>query len=156
MRHFPATLTREESDNFADRVAAHIEETGWGLWAVEVPGAVSFIGLIGLSAPSAAAHFAPELEIGWRLAARHQGKGYATEGALAAVRFGFRTLDLEEIVSYMVPTNASRRVMKKLGMTHNARDDFDHPGVPEGDPLRRHVLCRLTKARWRVHSSAWG
>lgn len=136
------------------RITTHIEETGWGLWPVEVPGAVSFIGFIGLSAPSFAAHFTPAVEVSWRLARQHHGKGYATEGALAAVGFGFERLGLDEIVSYTVPTNrASRRVMEKLGMTHREEDDFDHPGMPEGEPLRRHVLYRLPEERWSARIS---
>jgi RimJ/RimL family protein N-acetyltransferase len=86
----------------------------------------------------------PAVEIGWRLAVEHWCKGYATEGARAALTYGFETLHLDEIISMTVPGNwRSRRVMENIGMTHCASDDFDHPLLPEGHPLRRHVLYRI-------------
>jgi RimJ/RimL family protein N-acetyltransferase len=92
------------------------------------------------------AHFTPAVEIGWRLAANHWGKGYATEGAKAALAFGFKTLKLDEIVSFTTVNNLrSRHVMEKIGMHYNPQDDFDHPKLPHGHPLRRHVLYRLKR-----------
>ena len=144
MRHFPATLSREESDAVVARIESHFSEHGFGLWAVEVPAVAEFAGFIGLCHPRFDAHFTPCVEIGWRLAAEHWGRGVATEGAMAALDFGFKTLGLDEIVSFTVPANLpSRRVMEKLGMTHDPRDDFDHPLLPTGHELRRHVLYRL-------------
>jgi ribosomal-protein-alanine N-acetyltransferase len=144
MQYFPAPLSREESDALADRIEAHVDEHGFGLWAVEIPGVTLFAGYVGLAVPRFEAHFTPCVEVGWRLAAAHWGHGYATEGARAAVHFGFATLGLDEIVSFTVPAHvASRRVMERLGMTHNPNDDFDHPLLPHGHPLRRHVLYRL-------------
>jgi ribosomal-protein-alanine N-acetyltransferase len=94
------------------------------------------------------AHFTPAVEVGWRLAPAHWGHGYATEAARAAVDYGFVAHELEEIVAFTVPANfRSRRVMERLGMTHDPADDFDHPGIPAGDPLRRHVLYRLAGSR---------
>jgi RimJ/RimL family protein N-acetyltransferase len=85
------------------------------------------------------------VEVGWRLARAHWGKGYATEAARAALAFGFEQVGLNEIVSFTVPANTrSIAVMERLGMTRNPADDFDHPSLPEGSPLRRHVLYRLT------------
>jgi RimJ/RimL family protein N-acetyltransferase len=111
---------------------------------VEVRGGAAFAGFVGLSVPRFEAHFAPCVEIGWRLAAQHWGHGYATEGARAALAFGFGTLGLEEIVAFTAPRNVrSRRVMEKIGMTYDPADDFDHPLLPEGHPLRRHVLYRI-------------
>jgi ribosomal-protein-alanine N-acetyltransferase len=70
----------------------------------------------------------------------------ATEGARAAIRYGFENLKLDSVVSFTVPANLrSRRVMEKLGMTHDPRDDFDHPRLPAGHPLRRHVLYRIKR-----------
>ena len=78
------------------------------------------------------------------------GQGLTTEGAKAMVRYGFATLGLGELVSFAVPANArSRRVMEKLGMSHNADDDFDHPRLPEQHQLRRHVLYRLRRSDWK-------
>jgi RimJ/RimL family protein N-acetyltransferase len=109
----------------------------------------SFLGFIGLSVPSFDAPFTPCVEVGWRLATDCWGQGLATEGAREIVHHGFTALGLEEIVSFTVPANAkSRRVMEKLGMTHNSVDDFDHPRLPAGHPLRRHVLYRLNRSAW--------
>jgi RimJ/RimL family protein N-acetyltransferase len=146
MAHFPATLSREESNTLAARIEAHFDQHGFGLWAVEVSDVAPFAGFVGLSVPRFEAHFTPCVEIGWRLAVEHWGKGYATEGARAVLAFGFETLHLEEIVSFTTTGNLpSRRVMEKIGMTHDPADDFDHPGLPDGHPLRRHVLYRIAR-----------
>ena len=112
--------------------------------AVDVRGVAAFAGFVGLAIPRFEAHFTPCVEIGWRLAAEYWNHGYATEAARAVLRFGFDTLQLDEIVAFTVPDNlASRRVMEKLGMTHNDADDFDHPALPAGHSLQRHVLYRI-------------
>lgn len=145
----PRALTPAESDALAERIEAHFAERGFGLWAVEAPGVAEFAGFVGLSVPAFETHFTPCVEIGWRLAAEYWGQGFATEGARAALAFGFEALKLAEIVSFTVPANLrSRRVMERLGMTHRASDDFDHPRLAEGDPLRRHVLYRLRREGW--------
>jgi RimJ/RimL family protein N-acetyltransferase len=146
MEHFPAPLSRKESDAFAAHIQAHIIEHGWGLWAVELPGVAPFAGYIGLARPSFRAHFTPCIEVAWRLAAEFWGRGYATEGATAALEFGFQSLMLPEIVSFTAPANRrSVAVMERIGMTRNPHDDFDHPRLPEGHRLRRHVLYRKSK-----------
>lgn len=143
MEFFPQTLDRRESEAAAGRIRDHFARQGFGLWAVEVPGAAEFIGFVGLSVPRFEAHFTPCVEVGWRLARSQWGRGYATEAARAALDFGFRDLALDEIVSFTVPANRrSRAVMERIGMTHSPADDFDHPALPEGHPLRRHVLYR--------------
>lgn len=146
MEHFPAPLSRAESDAHVDRMIAALDEQGWGLWAVEVPGEADFIGFIGLNVPRFDAPFTPCVEVGWRLARSAWGRGYAPEGARAALTFAFDELGLDEVLSFTSVGNAkSRRVMEKLGMTHDPADDFDHPGVPEGSPIRRHVLYRARR-----------
>jgi RimJ/RimL family protein N-acetyltransferase len=151
MRYFPATMTREESDALADRIEAAIEQQGWGLWAVEVAGEHPFIGFTGLNRPAFDAHFTPAVEIGWRLSKHAWGRGYATEAARAAAAFAFATLELDELVSFTTETNTpSRRVMERLGMTHDPGDDFAHPALGPGHPLGRHVLYRL-RATDRLH-----
>lgn len=146
MEFFPGTLSRQESDGRVDRIEAHFEQHGFGFWAVEVPGVTPFAGFIGLCYPRFEVPFTPCVEVGWRLAAEYWNRGYATEGARAALGFGFRWLRLDEIVSFTVPHNIpSRRVMEKLGMTRSPADDFDHPLLAEGHPLRRHVLYRLRR-----------
>jgi RimJ/RimL family protein N-acetyltransferase len=144
--HLPASLSRQESDALAARIEAHFEEHGFGLWAVEVRGVAPFAGFTGLSNPAFQSHFTPCVEIGWRLAAPYWGNGYASEAARAALAFGFDRLGLGEIVSFTVPGNSrSRRVMQRIGMRHDPKDDFDHPALPEGHPLRRHVLYRIAR-----------
>jgi RimJ/RimL family protein N-acetyltransferase len=144
MEHFPSTLTREESDAFVDRITAGLDRRGWGLWAVEIDGPATFAGFVGLNPVTFDAPFAPAVEIGWRLARAHWNQGLATEAARAVVDHGFATLGLDEIVSFTATTNvASQRVMQKLGMTNDR--DFDHPALPVGHRLRRHVLYRLAR-----------
>lgn len=115
----------------------------------------AFLGFVGLAVPSFAAPFTPCIEVGWRLAPEAWGHGYATEGAREAVRFGFERLGLAQIVSFTVPANVrSRAVMERLGMTHDPADDFDHPNLPEGHPLRSHVLYRLARRAWEDAETA--
>lgn len=136
-------LTREESDAFADRIAAHIAEHGWGLWAIEIKAGASFIGYAGLSRPRFVAAFTPCVEIGWRLAFDQWRHGYATEAARAALDFGFEVLRLPEIVSFTTIGNArSRAVMERIGLAHDPAGDFDHPSLSPDHPLRPHVLYR--------------
>ena len=143
MRYFPAPLSRVESDALADQIESHFDKHGFGLWAVDVPGVVPFAGFVGLSIPKFEAQFTPCVEIGWRLAAEHWGHGYATEGAIATLSFAFDSLHLDEIVSFTTRDNIpSRRVMERIGMIHDIAGDFDHPHLPEGHPLRPHVLYR--------------
>lgn len=151
MEHFPAPLSRAESDALVDTVLERFDANGgYGLWAVEVPGVADFVGFIGLNPVPFDAHFTPALEIGWRLARDAWGSGYASEGARAAAAYAFDELGRHEIVSFTSTTNVrSQRVMDRLGMTHDPADDFDHPAIPEGDRLRRHVLYRLSVQRWR-------
>lgn len=144
----PGPLTRAESDLFVERIEAHFGEHGFGLWALEVVGGPSLIGYAGLLRTGFDAHFTPAVEIGWRLARSAWGLGYATEAARAALDYGFDVADLDEVVSFTVPANTrSRAVMERLGMTHEPRDDFDHPSLPQGHPLRRHVLYRIGRNR---------
>ncbi len=147
MEFFPRPLDRAESDALATRIRDHFARHGFGLWAVEVPGVADFIGFVGLAVPTFDAHFSPCVEIGWRLAREHWGRGYATEAARTVLDVGFRQFGLGEIVSFTVPANLrSRRVMERIGMTHSPSDDFDHPALPEGHPLRRHVLYRASRS----------
>ena len=144
MRYFPKLHTREESDEMVSRIRQHFNDHGYGLWAIELDGIAPFIGFVGLAIPTFEAHFTPCVEVGWRLARAHWGNGYATEAAKRAVAFGFSELGLREIVSLTVPANTpSRRVMERIGMQRDPNDDFDHPRLPEGHALQRHVLYRL-------------
>jgi RimJ/RimL family protein N-acetyltransferase len=132
---FPGTLTREESDASQDSLDAHITRHGFGFWALEEKSTGAFLGFTGLLNTSFPAPFTPCVEIGWRLAPHCWGKGYATEAARASLDHGFRTL-------------RSRRVMERIGMHHDPDGDFDHPNIPAGNPLRRHVLYRISAAEY--------
>jgi RimJ/RimL family protein N-acetyltransferase len=145
MAHYPAPLTRDESDSFVcGRVLPAFAERGFGLWAVEVPGVAPFIGYGGLQVPTFESSFTPCVEIGWRLAFRYWGHGYATEAARLAVAFGHAAGGLDEIVSFTVSANRrSIAVMERLGMRYDG--EFDHPRLPPGHRLRRHVLYRLSR-----------
>jgi RimJ/RimL family protein N-acetyltransferase len=128
-----------------ERIEAAFEQLGFGVWAVEVLNITPFIGFVGLSIPRFQAHFTPCVEIGWRIAAEHWNRGYATEAARAVLKAGFEAFQLEEIVAFTVPANLpSRRVMENIGMRHDEADDFDHPSFPDGHPLKRHVLYRIS------------
>jgi len=148
MRHFPACLSRPQSDALMDRIVAGLDRDGYGLYAVEFTATAEFIGFLGLSVPGFDAPFMPAVEIGWRLDPRYWNLGLATEGARAVLRHSFGPLGLHQLVSITVPGNlASRRVMEKIGMTHDPADDFDHPRLPDGHPLKRHVLYRIAAPR---------
>lgn len=147
MEFLPALLSREQSDDLADRFETHFKREGFGPWVVEVAGGPEFIGFVGLFTVSFEAHFTPAVEIGWRLASDQWGHGYATEAASAALGYGFDSLGLDEIVAFTVPANLrSQAVMERIGMARDEAGDFDHPSLPEGSPLRRHVLYRKRSA----------
>jgi RimJ/RimL family protein N-acetyltransferase len=144
MAFFVKRLDRTESDALVDRFREHFTVHGFGLWAVEVPGVAPFVGFTGLEVPRFDAPHGPCVEIGWRLAFEHWGRGYATEAARLALDYGFGALGLPEILATTAVANRrSRAVMERLGMRRDPARDFDHPLLPEGHPLRRHVLYRL-------------
>lgn len=152
MECYPSILSREESDQMVKRLQAKIDENGWGLWAVSAPGIADLIGYIGLNAvdKSFPSYFNTAVEIGWRLAYEYWGRGFATEGAKASLKYGFEVLKLEEIVSFTAVQNKrSRAVMERIGMHRDPEEDFDHPKLPEGHRLRRHVLYRIKRIEWR-------
>jgi ribosomal-protein-alanine N-acetyltransferase len=148
MEFFVAPLSSGESDALVGRIEAGFDRDGFGLWALAVRETNEFIGFTGLAPPEFEAHFTPAVEVGWRLAASAWGQGYATEAARAALEFGFERAGLDEIVSMTSTGNVrSRAVMERLGMSRDPADDFDHPGIPADDPLRRHVLYRIRAQR---------
>lgn len=145
MEHFPATLSRAESDLLVDRIEAGFSERGFGFWACEVAETGEFIGFTGLSVPRFQAHFIPAVEIGWRFRRSSWGQGYGSEAARCALSYAFDERGLSEVVSFTTTTNVrSQALMRRIGMTHDPADDFDHPGLEEGHPLRRHVLWRAS------------
>jgi RimJ/RimL family protein N-acetyltransferase len=150
MEFQPSVLSREQSDRFVDYIETQFLENGFTLYATELQQQQRFIGFIGIHLPRFEAAFTPCVEIGWRLAPDVWGQGLATEGGLAVVRHSFEVLDLDELVSFTARINTkSQRVMQKIGMSRDPAEDFDHPKLPVGHPLRHHVLYRLRKSDWK-------
>lgn len=150
MEHFPSPLSRNEADWMRRWHGRHLDEHGWGLWAVEVVGGAPFIGFVGMMEVDFDASFTPAVEIGWRLAAASWGKGLASEAATAVLAHAFDQLEMTEIVSFTATTNsASEAVMRRIGMTAHPSGPFDHPKIEPGHRLERHVLYRLTASEWQ-------
>jgi RimJ/RimL family protein N-acetyltransferase len=141
MRYFLAPLTRSASADTFDLIRGEIAQRGWGVWAVDVEG--SFAGMVGLHVPEWPLPFSPCVEVLWRLRKEFWGRGIAYAAARQAVDHGFTKAGLAEIVSFTTPPNLrSIRLMERLGFERDHQADFDHPAVPVGHPLRRHVLYR--------------
>ncbi len=152
MAHFPAPLSREESDALVDRCAAEIARQGWGFWAAEDMASGALMGMVGLHPLHESLPFAPGVEVGWRLARLWWGRGMATEAAGAALDWGFDALGLSEVVSFTARSNVrSQSVMQRLGM--QAAGAFAHPMLPAESSLNEHVLYRLPVHAWRARSA---
>jgi RimJ/RimL family protein N-acetyltransferase len=152
MEHFPAALTRDESDALIARIEAGFAQHPFGLWATEVVETGEFIGFVGLAVPNFDAPFMPTVEVGWRLARGAWGHGYASEAAREALRYAFDDVGLDEVVSFTSVSNLrSQRVMQRIGLHHD--QDFDHPRIPEGHRLHRHVLYRITRDEWKQQAA---
>ena len=146
-------MTKEETCQSIEGIKKHFDAHGFGRWAVELTESGKFIGFVGISIPPYTLPFSPCVEIAWRICPEEWGRGYAPEAAKEVLRDGFERVGLEEIVSFTTLTNLkSRRVMEKLGMQHCPDQNFDHPMVPEGHRLRRHVLYRMGKSDWSAQS----
>lgn len=149
MRHFSVVLDRAGSDELVRKIKTHCQSFGFGLFAMERRNDGALLGFTGLAAVPFTAHFTPAMEIGWRLGSQYWGRGYATEAATEVVRFAFEDAALGDLVSMAVPANEpSIAVMQRIGMRHDAVDDFDHPAFPLGHRLSRHVLYRLSADQW--------
>jgi ribosomal-protein-alanine N-acetyltransferase len=149
MEHFPSMLSRTESDELIERIEAGFVAHGFGMWALELRTTGEFIGFTGLGVPSFEAVFTPTVEVGWRLARRAWGHGYASEAARASLDLGFSEYGLPEVLAFTFEGNGrSRAVMERLGMTWDPSEDFDHPRVPVGSRVVRHVLYRMPADLW--------
>jgi len=149
MEHFLSTISRRESADTMERIRQHFDEHGYGLFAIEVKGGAPFVGFVGLAHVAFEAAFRPAVEIGWRLAFDTWGRGYASEGAREVLRFAFEEAGLDEVVSFTAQGNQrSIGVMERIGLRHDAAGDFDHPKIPPGHALRRHVLYRIPRDAW--------
>jgi len=144
MEFFPATLTKAETEAMIRLLEERMDLNGFGFWAAELKETQELVGFVGLNVPGIPLPFSPCVEIGWRLAHQFWGQGLAQEAARASLQYGFQRLGLNEIVAFTATDNMrSRRVMENLGMLYDPQDDFDHPKIAEGQPLRRHVLYRV-------------
>ncbi|MEQ1753467.1 MAG: GNAT family N-acetyltransferase [Micropepsaceae bacterium] len=153
MRFMPSVMTADETHEMMRRFEERHQQNGFGVWAVEAPGVAPLIGYTGLQRVTFDAPFVPAVEVGWRLAPAFWGKGYATEAAQACLRHGFENLNLDQIVSFTVQANKpSWSVMERLGMTRDPAEDFDHPRLPLGHALRRHILYRIGREAWRARN----
>ncbi|BAN46592.1 GNAT family N-acetyltransferase [Metapseudomonas resinovorans] len=151
MRHFPACLSRAESDALAGRIRGHFLQHGFGQWVVEHRDTGDFVGVIGLQHVGFDASFTPAVEIGWRFMLGYWRQGLASEAARASLAFAFEPLQLTEVVAFTVPANLrSQAVMARIGMQRDPDGDFEHPGLPQGHALRPHLLYRLGRAEWEA------
>ncbi|BDS11989.1 GNAT family N-acetyltransferase [Aureispira anguillae] len=143
MRYYPNTLSKEATQKFMDRIIQQYQDYGFSVYAVDLLATNQFIGYIGFMRPTFKSNFTPCVEIGWRLDHRVWNQGLATEGALACLEYGFKTLQLDKIYSFTATINSpSERIMQKIGM--RKIDEFDHPLLAPDSPLRRHVLYLIT------------
>lgn len=150
MEYFPGIVDMQGTQRLIDKINKHYDEHGYTLYAVEIKATKQFIGFVGLLNATFYAHFTPATEIGWRLGSQFWGQGYATEAARAVLDYAFNQLNLDEIVSFTTANNlASRRVMEKIGLKRNPKDDFDNPNVINYPDLVPHVLYRLKRSDYK-------
>ncbi len=143
-------MTREQSDAAVDRMLAHQAKHGFCFWALERKADAAFLGFCGLKAEAAAPHLDGEIEAGWRLRHEAWGAGYAREAAIASLAWGFANLPHPRIIAITTPGNVrSWGLMERLGMKRLADGDFDHPGVPDGDPLKPHITYAIDRPKAR-------
>ena len=149
-RYFPSVLDRAQSDVSAAQIDAGFDVNGHGRWALERRDTGEFIGFTGLGPMPEDVPGSGGMEIGWRVARAHWRQGFAIEAATAALDAAFApdaAFPLLEVNSITAVINEpSRAVMRRLGMRHV--DDFAHPVVPEGSPIRPHVRYVLTRDEW--------
>ncbi|MEP1150750.1 MAG: GNAT family N-acetyltransferase [Balneola sp.] len=147
MRYFPSLLTKDQSDSLLDKINTHIDENGFGFFAVDHLDTNTFIGFIGLKRTNFEADFTPCVEIGWRLIPDFWNQGLATEGASRCLEFAFSKLGLDTIYSFTPIINKpSERVMQKIGMIKDG--EFEHPLVKQDHRLKIHSLYKISKQKY--------
>ncbi|MCB9586206.1 MAG: GNAT family N-acetyltransferase [Polyangiaceae bacterium] len=155
MEHYPAPLSRGESDALLDRINTSFRENGFGVWALELGSSSALLGYTGLAIPTWENHLTPCVEVGWRLGREHWGNGYASEAARAALEVAFTDLGLSEVLSFTsLPNHRSARVMQRIGMRRDEASDFAHPNLPADHPLSRHIVYRISAAEWEAVRAA--
>lgn len=149
MRHFPALQSAEETRALVEARERHFEEHGFGTWAVELKDTGGLIGACGCKYLTWPHTLPSDVEVGWRFHAAAWGKGYATESAAAALKHALSRTKLDLIVSFTVQANTpSWSVMERLKMTRRPDLDFDHPYVPDGHVLKRHIVYVADAKDW--------
>ncbi|RUQ93076.1 GNAT family N-acetyltransferase [Legionella septentrionalis] len=147
LEFLPGSISKKQINDFMQYQNQQLEDRGYILWAAELQDTGELIGFIGLNYFDKSAHFSPAVEIGSRLGSQYWGFGYATEGALVALDYGFNHLGLNEIVAFTVQDNLrSRKVMERIEMTHDVDGSFAHPNFPTDHHLSKHVLYRIKKS----------
>ncbi len=141
MEHLLPLENRDDSDDAIERQMADQEDYGHCFWAIERKHDQAFLGFCGIEH---AREPLTEPEIGWRLRRDAWGQGYAREAAQGSLDWAWSHLDTPTVVAITVPANTrSWGLMLRLGMTRDPAEDFDHPALPPGHPLRRHMLYRI-------------
>ncbi len=142
MKYFPATLSVDESNAFVNRIKAEFEETGYGLYAVEIKETGEFIGYVGFHHFTFDAPFSPGWEIGWRILDKFWNNGYATEAAKACLNLAREKRLCNKLYSFTaVPNIPSENVMKRIGMDYQGT--FMHPALADGHWLKEHKLYSI-------------
>ncbi len=142
MKYYPSLLNKEETAAMIERINAHFNSHGFGLFAIEKISTGEFIGYTGFMIPSFESFFTPCVEIGWRIKKEEWNKGYATEAAKSCLQYGFEKIKFEKIYSFTSLLNkASEKVMEKIGMVKEA--EFNHPNIAPDNILCRHLLYKI-------------
>ena len=154
MKYFPKLLLATMSDIIANKCQQLTKDNGWGFWAVSLKDyseqSNAFIGFVGLNQTHADLHFAPCVEIAWRLRKEFWGQGYATEAARASLNFAFTELVLDEVVAFTAVINKrSQLLMKHIRMT-DTQNNFYHPALESNHLLAEHVLYKITRQQWQA------
>jgi len=148
MEYFPALMSMEETIDHVQDLQERFRRWGYGFWAIESDD-LPFAGFVGLSQPKIDAHFTPCVEIGWRLCREAWGRGYATEGAKASLKFGFEEKGVKEIVAMVSEANTpSCKVAERIGMMRDPVDDFDYPDDDPAWAYRACVLYRIGREKF--------
>jgi RimJ/RimL family protein N-acetyltransferase len=143
---FGRGFTRAETEAFLATQMSHWSMARFGLWLVVERRTGSVVGFVGLSVPTFLPEVLPAVEVGWRLDPNVWGRGYATEGAAAALDEAFTTLGLSEVCSIPQADNpASVRVAERLGMRFSRSITIPETATREALDA---TLFRITANEW--------
>lgn len=146
MEYLGPPMSLPDIDAMVDRLSLMMVDPGYCFWAIERKADGAFLGFCGLKPGAPGTPVEGRIEIGWRLAREHWGRGYAREAAIASLAWGWANLDADSIWAITVTANSrSRGLMERLGMTRRHELDFDHPLPGLEERLRRHVTYSITR-----------